>query len=154
MTSEIESLVSLPLAKMGYSLVLSDFDLVDGKKYIFLIEREDGSGVNIDDCQKVFKFLRNFLISENKLDDDTRIEVSSPGLDRPLTKIADFKRFQGKEIKLTLKFAVDDQKKFTGVIKKIDDNGALLIELMNEKREVELDFENIQKANLVPKYNF
>ena len=77
-----------------------------------------------------------------------RLEVSSPGLDRPLRKIKDFLRFQGEVIKIKLRIPMDGQRNFVGVLKEVND-GIIKIEI--DGKLVDLELSNLGKARLVPK---
>jgi ribosome maturation factor RimP len=83
--------------------------------------------------------------------DYDRLEVSSPGLDRPLKKVADFARFVGEEARLSVRVAVAGRRNFTGVMRAVAD-GRLELEI--EGGTVSLDIANIDKARLVPKIEF
>jgi ribosome maturation factor RimP len=77
--------------------------------------------------------------------------VSSPGLDRPLKKEADFARFAGEQVRLTLRVPVGGRRNFTGILRAITD-GKLQLEI--EGAEVSVDLANIGKARLVPRVEF
>ncbi|MDR3087605.1 MAG: ribosome maturation factor RimP, partial [Azoarcus sp.] len=100
-----------------------------------------------EDCETVSRQLTRVFEVEN-IDYD-RLEVSSPGLDRPLIKSADFERFAGHEIRLRTAVPVDNQRNFTGVLKGLRD-GAVVVD--TEKGELLVAFEDIEKARLVPRF--
>jgi len=104
-------------------------------------------GVTVDDCETVSKQLTRVFEVEN-IDFD-RLEVSSPGLDRPLVKPADFERFTGADIRLRTRVPVGNQRNFTGVLKGLRD-GAVTID--TEKGELLVAFDDVEKARLVPKF--
>lgn len=104
-------------------------------------------GVTIEDCATVSHQLSRLFMVEN-IDYD-RLEVSSPGLDRPLKKPADYERFIGHEVQLKLRIPEGVQRNFSGVILGLD-GGRLRLNTGEVEREFSL--ENIDKARLVPKF--
>jgi len=106
-------------------------------------------GITVDDCARVSNQLARVLEVES-IDYD-RLEVSSPGLDRPLKKEADFARFAGERARLTVRVPVEGRRNFTGVMRAVA-GGKLQLEL--EGGMVSIDLANIDKARLVPKIEF
>jgi len=104
-------------------------------------------GVTVDDCEAVSNQLTRVFEVENV--DFDRLEVSSPGLDRPLVKPADFERFAGTDIRLRTRVPVDNQRNFTGVLRGMRDS-AVVID--TEKGELLVAFDDVEKARLVPKF--
>ena len=107
------------------------------------------SGITVEDCARVSNQLTRVLEVEDI--DYERLEVSSPGLDRPLKKEADFARFTGERARLTVRVPVEGRRNFNGVMRAVAD-GKLQLEI--EGGMVELDLANIDKARLVPKVAF
>ena len=112
--------------------------------------------ITVDDCEKVTRQLQHVLEVENC--DYARLEVSSPGLDRPLKKAADYARFAGEQVDLTLKLAFQGRKKFRG---ELQANGAawrlvLASDKGAGKADQALDFslEEVREARLVPVLDF
>ena len=109
----------------------------------------EADGITVDDCARVSNQLTRVLEVENV--DYDRLEVSSPGLDRPLRKEADFVRFAGSQAKLTLRVPLQGRRNFTGVMRAVK-QGKLELEV--EGGVVSLDLANIDKARLVPEIEF
>ena len=139
----LEELLELTLAGMGYELVEIE-QLSRGKLIRVFVDKE--GGVTIDDCVTISNHLSRLLIAENI--DYGRLEVSSPGLDRPIKKESDFLRFTGEMIKLKLRVPIQGQRNFVGVLREVND-GILKLEV--EGKLFDLDMRNIGKARLVPK---
>jgi ribosome maturation factor RimP len=131
------------LAGMGYELVEVE-QSAPGKLLRVFIDKKEG-GVTIDDCVAISNHLNRVLSVEGV--DYSRLEVSSPGLDRPLKKEQDFIRFTGKSVKLKLRMALQGQKNFIGIIREIND-GILGLEV--EGRVLYIELNNLEKARLVP----
>jgi len=106
------------------------------------------SGVTVEDCATVSHQLTRVFTVEN-IDYD-RLEVSSPGMDRPLKKPADYARFVGHELQMKLRIPEGTQRNFSGVISGLVED-RLRLKVGEEEREFAL--ENIEKARLVPKFS-
>ena len=136
-------LVERTLAGLGYELV----DLETSPRARLLRVFIDApAGVTIDDCAVVSNHLTRLFAVEN-IDYD-RLEVSSPGLDRPLKKPADFARFAGQEAQVRTRLPLNGQRNFSGIIQGIDDG---VVRLQGAEHAYELPLEQIDKARLVAK---
>ena len=111
------------------------------------IDKEDG--VTVEDCADVSRQVSAVLDVEDPIADKYNLEVSSPGLDRPLFTIEQYQRFIGQEISLHLRIPVADRRKWQGVLERIE--GDMLILNVDGQAQV-LVFGNIQKANVIPKF--
>ena len=106
---------------------------------------ESDSGVSIDHCSKVTKLAQNIITLENYIDENYSIEVSSPGINRPLYNIEDFIKYQGERVYVELKKNINNQKRFKGYYEVIGNT----ICLNYKKEKVSITFDAIKKANLV-----
>ena len=144
MRAGIENLIEQVVTGLGYELVDIEFSPRGRLLRVFLdIDR----GITVDDCATVSNQLQRVFEVEN-IDYD-RLEVSSPGLDRPLKKLADFERFAGEDVQIRLSLPVNNQRNFAGVLVGVRDGAVVLT---TEKGEQVLPFEDIEKARLVPKF--
>ncbi|MDC0415259.1 hypothetical protein OAM25_02800 [Gammaproteobacteria bacterium] len=106
---------------------------------------ESDVGVSIDNCAEVSKLAKNIITMEKFIEDDYNIEVSSPGINRPLYNVKDFIKYQGEKVFIELKRNINNQKRFKGYYE-VKDN----IICINHKNEtIEITFNDIKKANLV-----
>lgn len=128
---------------LGYELVDLERSL-RGKLLRVFIDKPEG--VSVDDCVAVSNHLSRLLAVEN-IDYD-RLEISSPGLDRPLKKPSDFIRFAGESVKLKLRVALQGQRNFVGILREVND-GVLKLEV--DGKMLDLELSNLEKAQLVPK---
>ena len=106
-------------------------------------------GVTVDECADVSRQVSAVLDVEDPIADKYNLEVSSPGLDRPLFTLAQYTRYVGQEIVVHLRIPVADRRKWQGELTKIEND---MITLIVDKQEQVLAFGNIQKANVVPKF--
>ena len=117
------------------------FELVDveyvkeGSSWYLRAYIDKGGGIAIDDCETISRILSDWLDKEDFIDDSYILEVSSPGLGRPLKKEKDFARSLGKEVDVKLYRARDKQKDFTGILAEYDKN-TVTIELEGGSRMV------------------
>ena len=145
---DLNELITKTVTGLGYELVDLEMSPRARVLRIFIDKPEKERGVDIDDCVAVSNQLTRVLTVEN-IDYD-RLEVSSPGMDRPLKKAADFERFAGSEIHLKLRIPFNGRRNFNGVLQGLQD-GKVRITL--ETGEAELDLGNIERARLVPKFD-
>ena len=144
---DIGSLLESTLTGLGYELV--DLEIVQfGRNRLLRLFIDKPEGVTIDDCTYVSNHVSRLLAVELDYDYD-RLEVSSPGLDRPLKKEGDFARFAGETVKIKLRIPQEGKRKFTGVLLGLDDGR---IKLDVDGSEVAIALENLDKARLVPKF--
>jgi ribosome maturation factor RimP len=132
------------LAGMGYELV--DVEQSAPGKLIRVFVDKKNSAITLDDCVAISNHLGQLLAVEDI--DYNRLEVSSPGLDRPLEKKADFIRFTGETVRIKLRIAWQGQKNFVGLLKEVKDD-TLMLETDGKTLQIELG--NLDKARLVPK---
>ena len=140
---DLYELLESTLAGLGYELVDLERS-VRGKLLRIFIDKP--TGVSVDDCVAVSNHLSRLLAVENI--DYERLEVSSPGLDRPLKKPSDFIRFSGESVKLRLRVALQGRRNFVGVLREVND-GILKLEM--DGKTLDLELSNLEKARLVPK---
>ena len=109
------------------------------------IDHEDG--ITVDDCAKVSRQVSAVMDVEDPISGEYTLEVSSPGLDRPLFTAGQFQQFVGEKVKCKLRMAFNGRRNFTGELLEADDKN---ITLSIDNESVELMIEEIEKANLVP----
>jgi len=123
--------ILLPIVEeYGFELVDVEYVKEGGTWYLRTYIDKEG-GISIDDCEKVSRRLSDILDEKDYIDDTYIMEVSSPGLGRPLKKEKDFKRSLGKEVDIRTYRMIDKQKEFTGILKDYDKD-TVTIELDDE----------------------
>lgn len=155
---QISELIEQAVSGLGYELV--DFESSPRARLLrvfidrpagFVAPVESGAptqgGISVDDCAQVSNHLTRLFTVENV--DYDRLEVSSPGLDRPLKKPADFERFAGQEAQLKLRIPLGNQRNFSGVLGGLRE-GAVLLTAEGVEHAFPLD--NVEKARLIPKF--
>lgn len=140
---DLHGLLESTVTGLGYELVDVERS-PHGRLLRVFIDKPDG--VSVDDCVAVSNHLSRLLAVENV--DYGRLEISSPGLDRPLKKTSDFIRFAGESAKLKLRVALQGQRNFVGVLRGVQDE---ILKLEVDGKMLDLELDNLEKARLVPK---
>jgi ribosome maturation factor RimP len=140
---KIENLVEPAVTGMGFELV--DVQLSNGGRLLRLFI-DKPAGVTVEDCASVSKHLSRVLAVEGV--DYERLEISSPGLNRPLRKAADFARFAGQRAEVRMRAPdATGRRRFVGVLRGTDE-GRVNMEL--EGHTVELALDDVERARLIP----
>jgi ribosome maturation factor RimP len=146
--ADLRKLLEPGVSALGFELV--DVELVGSGHHATLrVYIDSPKGVNVDDCAKVSRQLSAILDVEDPLPGSYMLEVSSPGLDRPLVTPADFKRFAGEMIKVRMHAPIMGRKNFTGRLVEVTSDH-VVVEVDNE--HIDLAFEGMDRAKLVPKF--
>ena len=144
MRETLLKLLEPALEALGYELVELEFP-----PHLLRIYIDREGGVTVDDCEIVSRQVSAVLDVEDPIPGAYTLEVSSPGLDRPLRKQADFIRFAGERAKVELALPKDGRRRFTGTLKGCE-AGEVLIEVDGEDHRLPLA--DIDKARLVPEF--
>lgn len=112
-----------------------------------MIDRKDGSEINVEDCAKVSRAVSEVMDEKDPISDQYTLEVSSPGLDRPLTKLEHFKRFSGYEAKVETDVEVERRKRFKGKIVNVDDKNNINFDM--EGTQYAIPFDAVSKARII-----
>ncbi len=147
MTSdELTELLEPGIARLGYEL--SDLELkIGGKHGILRVFIDKPEGIGLEDCEKVSLAVSALLDVEDPLPVHYDLEVSSPGLDRKLTKIEHFQRFAGETVKVQMRFPIEGRRRFRGTLVSTDDEN-IVVEVDGVSHT--LPVATIDTARLVP----
>ncbi|HET7062609.1 MAG TPA: ribosome maturation factor RimP [Nitrosospira sp.] len=136
-------LLDSTLSGLGYELV--DVERISRGRLLRVFMDKPG-GISVDDCVTVSNHLSRLFAVENI--DYERLEISSPGLDRPLKKVSDFIRFAGEKVRLKLRVGLQGRRNFVGIVREVND-GVLKLEV--DGKILDFALNNLEKARLVPK---
>ena len=142
----IETLIAPTLEAMGYALVRVRFSGGGRPTLQVMAERIDGAAMAVEDCAEISRTLSALLDVEDPLPGAYLLEVSSPGLDRPLVKPADYERFAGETAQVETARPVDGRKRFRGRLGGLVEGG---VRLLLDEGEVVLPLAAIQRAKLL-----
>jgi ribosome maturation factor RimP len=152
---QLLDLIETTVGGLGYELV--EFETSPRARLLrVFIDRPEGlqtekGGISVEDCAAVSHQLSRVFMVENV--DYDRLEVSSPGLDRPLVKAADYRRFAGQDVQVKLRVPLGNQRNFSGVLEGLQEEGGneVVCLRMNETLH-RFPLDNIDRARLVPKF--
>ena len=133
------------LTDKGYELVRVSIIGADVKTVQIMAERADRKDMTVDDCEQISQMASALLDVVDPFSGRWVLEVSSPGIDRPLVKPADYDRFKGEEAKVELNTDIEGRKRFKGILKGIQ--GSKII-MDFEGQEISFDFADVAKAKL------
>lgn len=128
--AEIAAIVEPAIEHLGFRLVRVQVSGRDGKTVQIMAERPDGT-ITIDDCEEISRQVSPLLDVNDVVSGSYRLEISSPGIDRPLVRPSDFESWSGNEVRIELKEMVDGRKRYRGHLQGFEDGEVLV--------EVELD---------------
>jgi ribosome maturation factor RimP len=132
------------IEEQGYELVEVECGLQGSTLFLRLFLDKDG-GINIDDCASMSRYVSELLGKDDFIGVKYNLEVSSPGIDRPVRKVADFIRYKGERIKLQTVYPIEGRKKFTGQLMGCED-GLVSVDVGTET--VNVHIENVKRARL------
>lgn len=146
---KIEKIVTPVVNEMGLSLVDIEYMQDGGYWYVRIFVENLNGEITLEECAAI----------SGKIDEDVDklieqrffLEVSSPGIERPLKKIEDFIRFKGEKIKVSLKHKINDKKSFEGIITECKDN-IIFLEI-EEENIIEIPFSEVKKANIIYEFD-
>ena len=139
--SERETWIRTSLEGLGYELV----DLESSRSGLLRIFIDSPRGITVEDCAKVSNHLTRAFAVEGI--DYERLEVSSPGLDRPLKTLGDFERFAGRDVTIKLKLPREGRRRFEGKLVGVE-GGRIILDVEGQRQH--LEFDEIDRARLVP----
>ncbi len=145
-TDELAGLLEPTVERLGYELADLEVKL-GGEDSVLRIFIDKPEGIDLDDCEKVSHAVSALLDVEDPLPGQYNLEISSPGVDRKLTKAMHFQRFMGETVKVQMRFPVDGRKRFRGTIESCDDENVVV---KVDGESYSLPLATIDTARLVP----
>ena len=133
------------IEKAGFRLVRLRIMGGASKTLQIMAERPDGS-MDVDGCTKLSHALLDFIEAEDPIQGEYEIEVSSPGIDRPLTRLSDFTRWKGHEAKIELDAPLDGRKRFRGKLEGLDGGDVVIT---SQGSRIQFPFRSVSEAKLV-----
>ncbi|VAX02038.1 Bacterial ribosome SSU maturation protein RimP [hydrothermal vent metagenome] len=146
--ANVLNVVEPVVESLGYELVGVEY-LAQGHDGLLRVYIDAEDGIKVEDCQRVSHQLSGVLDVEDVIKGHYSLEISSPGLNRPLFSAAHFERFAGAEVKLRLDAPLDGRRKFCGVLVGVQDGD---VRLLVDGEEVRVPLASIDKANLVAQF--
>jgi len=134
---------------LGYELVGIEY-IRAGKHSTLRVYIDQEAGILVDDCAAVSRQVSAIMDVEDPITNEYTLEVSSPGLERPLFTAPQYAAFIGEEVKIQLRMPIQNRRRWKGVISSVDGE---IISVAVEGKEERFALSNIQKANIVPKFD-
>ncbi len=147
----VASVVAPVIEDLGFRLVRARMIDHNGLTMQVMAERPDGT-MSVDECEQISKALSPVLDVEDPVSQAYSLELSSPGIDRPLVRRSDFETWSGHIAKIETAYLLDGRKRFRGHLVKVEDDGVIIRRdnaAKGETREVHVPFDAISAANLV-----
>ena len=145
----LTEILDAPVVALGYELWGIEF-IRAGKHSTLRVYIDHANGISVDDCAEASHQVSALLDVEDPITTEYYLEVSSPGMDRPLLKPEHFARYIGQVATVTLRMAVNNRRKYKGTIKQVERE---MITLTIDGKDEILAFANIQQANLIPNFD-
>ncbi len=146
LSNQVESLVTPTLDAMGYDLVRVRMIGTERLTLELMAERQDGDNMTVGDCADISRAVSTVLDVEDPISGSYTLEVSSPGIDRPLVRLADYERFAGFQAKLELDAPIEGRKRFRG---RLGGSKGDMVSIVLAEGETQVPFSRIRKAKLV-----
>ncbi|MEX2618571.1 MAG: ribosome maturation factor RimP [Alphaproteobacteria bacterium] len=145
-SKRIEDMIAAPLENLGYEVVRVQITGSQRQTLQVMAERLDGIPIVVEDCATISRTLSALFDVEDPISGAYTLEVSSPGLDRPLTRPKDFERFAGLEARIELRRLIDGRRRFRGKLAGLDGD---TVRIDVDGTVVELPFAEIDRAKLI-----
>ena len=148
--SRISQIIKGAVTDLGFRLVRVRYSGAKGGRSQLQIMAEPVAEreMTVEDCETLSRHVAALLDVEDPISDAYTLEVSSPGIDRPLTRIEDYERFSGELAKITLRFMLDGRKRFNGRLGGLDADGRVVLETSFGR--FEFAFDEIEAARIDP----
>ena len=148
--TKISQIIDAAVEELGFSLVRVLYS--DGhagrNKLQIMAEPKDGRDMTVENCQIISRHVSALLDVEDPISSAYVLEVSSPGLDRPLTRLNDYERFQGELAKITLRLMKDGRRRFNGRLGGLSDAGLVILDTSFGK--FEFAYQDIEMGRIDP----
>jgi ribosome maturation factor RimP len=144
---KVEAMITPTIEAMGYEVVRV---MIAGGQSVLLqvmAERHDGKAMTVEDCAEISRTISALLEVEDPITGPYRLEVSSPGIDRPLTKARDFERFAGHRVRVEAGEVIDGRRRFIGMLKGVQGDKAVVV--LDGGEEAAVPLASIVRAKLV-----
>lgn len=142
--NDLLELLEPAIRGLGYELLGIDY-VNRGRNSLLRIYIDNESGISLLDCEKVSEQVSGILDVNDPIRGSYNLEVSSPGFDRPLFTLEQFRRYIGHGVRLQLQKKIDDRRRISGVIRSVSDDS---VEILADGNSYQIDAKNIYKARL------
>ena len=145
---QVLNILDNPIKEMGYNIICIKKDTFGTQNMQIMAERIKDHNLDISDCVKISKFASVLLESDENVTFDFGLEVSSPGIDRPLIQLEDYIRFSGSKVKIMLNKEINDNKKLSALLLGVKKTNMIEVKIDDEKLLIPFDY--IKECRLIP----
>ncbi len=145
---QLQAMLAPAVTALGYEFWGLEY-LTHGRQAVLRVFIDSPNGISVDDCAKVSRQLSAVLDVEDPIAVEYTLEVSSPGMDRPLFTIEQYERYRGEQIKIRLRAPFEGRRNFTGRLVGVEAEEVVIVV---EDHEYLLPIEMIDKAEVVPQF--
>nr|XP_061797994.1 ribosome maturation factor RimP-like [Nerophis lumbriciformis] len=145
---ELTALLQPLVEQLDYEFVGLEYQPAPGSA-LLRVYIDRAAGITVDDCASISREVASLMDVHDPIRGEYTLEVSSPGMDRPLFTVEHYERFVGEQAKLTIGMPIDGRRKFKGPIVRVEDSAIVLDQ---DGSEIRIDHSNVIKARLVPQF--
>ena len=152
MSSKLEQLQAMlaPVVEaLGYECWGVEF-ISQGRHSLLRVYIDHANGIQVDDCEKVSRQVSGVLDVEDPISSEYTLEVSSPGIDRPLFTLEQFAKHAGEQVKIKLRSPFEGRRNFQGLLKGVEEQDVIV---QADEHEYLLPVDSIEKANIIPRFD-
>lgn len=152
MSSKLEQLQAMlaPVVEaLGYECWGIEF-ISQGRHSLLRVYIDHANGIQVDDCEKVSRQVSGVLDVEDPISSEYTLEVSSPGMDRPLFTLEQFAKHAGEQVKIKLRSPFEGRRNFQGLLKGVEEQDVIV---QAGEHEYLLPVDSIEKANIIPRFD-
>ena len=152
MSSKLEQLQAMlaPVVEaLGYECWGVEF-ISQGRHSLLRVYIDHANGIQVDDCEKVSRQVSGVLDVEDPISSEYTLEVSSPGMDRPLFTLEQFAKHAGEQVKIKLRSPFEGRRNFQGLLKGVEEQDVIV---RADEHEYLLPVDSIEKANIIPRFD-
>ena len=152
MSSKLEQLQAMlvPVVEaLGYECWGVEF-ISQGRHSLLRVYIDHANGIQVDDCEKVSRQVSGVLDVEDPISSEYTLEVSSPGMDRPLFTLEQFAKHAGEQVKIKLRSPFEGRRNFQGLLKGVEEQDVIV---QADEHEYLLPVDSIEKANIIPRFD-
>lgn len=152
MSSKLEQLQAMlaPVVDaLGYECWGVEF-ISQGRHSLLRVYIDHANGIQVDDCEKVSRQVSGVLDVEDPISSEYTLEVSSPGMDRPLFTLEQFAKHAGEQVKIKLRSPFEGRRNFQGLLKGVEEQDVIV---QADEHEYLLPVDSIEKANIIPRFD-
>jgi len=146
---QLQAMLAPVVEALGYECWGVEF-ISQGRHSLLRVYIDHANGIQVDDCEKVSRQVSGVLDVEDPISSEYTLEVSSPGMDRPLFTLEQFAKHAGEQVKIKLRSPFEGRRNFQGLLKGVEEQDVIV---QADEHEYLLPVDSIEKANIIPRFD-